>query len=712
MPPAVAGAVAFLGSLFLPATAGFVLSLAVGATVLGVVAYQAKRVMGLKDKRGAEPIASHQLTVRGTVEPRKILYGEALVSGPIWYMKAAGAELRDLYVGIALTGHEVDSLRGVWLDDRYVPVADIDTAGDGSVDADTNSHGYGPVDGTAVLYLRLGLGTSTQAADSALTAAFASEITSNHRGRGCALLVVRAVKLEGADEVWQTGFPANIAPVLRGKDVYDPRLDGTFSGAWGTGSGAHRLATPSTWAWSRNPALQLADYLIDSDLGAGIDSALINYSSVATAADVCDASVNIPGATTEPRYRGDGVLSTADTHRRNIEKLLSAFDGTLRFVGGLFEITTGSQTVVATLTESHLTGPLQYKRQPDRQDRYNAIRGVYLDSARRFKESQYLTVADSALAAARDDGLELVKDLDLPMTSGEYNAQRLAIRAINKADLTGVLVFPTGYNGLQFVPGDAIQVTHALLGWSSKRFKVLGLRHRDLEGVEIIAQEDDTAAYADPASGDYGTRTAAGTIDFPNVVPDQPYQSDGVVKDPHFQRSITLWNGSDPDESRGYSWAGGATSPATVAISRTGGVTGGVLQMSLPATGQGVTVDSIPSAQFSTFVSGENFRLNIRIRKTNAVTTLTTAVVWVRLRSTDFKFETLSEYVTPITITAADINGWTVNHWQEFEGTSPPGQRARSSTQLPFVVANFVATGFDVATDLEVDAINISRIAT
>lgn len=711
MPVAVAGAVAFLGSLFLPAAAGFTLSLAVGATVLGVVAYQAKRVMGLKDKRGAEPIATHQSMVRGTVEPRKIVYGEAGVSGPLFYMNSAGSEYRDFYIGLALTGHEIDSLQGVWLDDKYVPVADIDVAGDGSVDTDSNSHGYAPISGTPVLYLRRHLGTAGQTTDSALSAAFPSYFTANHRGRGCALLVVRAVKLEGADEVWQKGFPANVMPVIRGKKYYDPRLDSTFTGAWGTGSGAHRLATPSTWAWGRNPALALADYLIDADLGPGIDSALINYSSFATAADVCDASVSIPGATTEPRYRCDGVLSTADSHRRNIEKLLSAFDGTLRFVGGLFEVTTGAQTVVATLTEAHLTGPLQFRRQPERSERYNAIRGTYFDPQRRYKESQYLTVSDTALQSARDDGLELFKDLDLPLTSGEYNAQRLAIRAVNKADLTGILVFPTGYNGLQFVVGDAIQVTHALLGWSAKRFRIIGMRHRELEGVEIIGQEDDTAAYADPASGDYGTRSGAGTIDFPDVISRVATGGGSLLGDPFFSRRTAMWNGSG--DYSGYFWRYGLLGVGVATISRTGGVHGGVLQISgmTTAGGGSVLVQSMPVGRDSVYVTSEYVRLNVRVRKRNNPT-LTTGLAQVIVGGGDADGQmdvTGSGSILDLTYTM--INGWTVDEWQTFETTFQMVNVAPSFDQKPYCIASVGGSVFSHDVQLEFDAVNVTRIA-
>ena len=70
----------------------------------------------------------------------------------------------------------------------------------------------------------------------------------------------------------QLNYSARIA----GRKLYDPRLDSTNGG-----SGSHRLATPSTWAYSDNPSLALADWLYSSTYGAG---EAVLWSSVITAA--------------------------------------------------------------------------------------------------------------------------------------------------------------------------------------------------------------------------------------------------------------------------------------------------------------------------------------------------------------------------------------------------------------------------------------------
>lgn len=509
-------------------------SLAVGSFALASVTYLALRSSRLRDNPAGSS-AGFQTVIRGTTEPRKIVYGQAMLSGPIVYMNSTGAENRTLYIAIALTGHEVDSFVGVYLDDKFIPIGDVHTlggGGSGDVYQDTNSHGYGPAGSTTFLYIREHLGSTTQSADSALDSAFV-DITSNHRMRGCAYVVLRLELVSGREDVWKSGVPSNIAVVLKGKKVYDPRLDSTFTGTWGTGSGTQRVATPSTWAYSSNPALCLADYLIDSDLGAGYASARVDYNSVAVAADDCDTLVAIPVATTEKRFTCNGVLSTTDTHAANIESILSSMAGTLRYYNGQWRIRAGTfPSTDFTLTQSDLIGPVTYRNSPERGERYNAVRGVYFDPSRQYKSSQYLTVNDTTTRTNRDAGIVLYKDLDLPMTNSEYMAQRIAFRALNQCTLTGLCVFPMGYQGMNVAPGDTGTVTLPELTWSSKVMRCVGLKHVDMVGVEQTLKEDSSSAYTDPIEAAYGTRTSAGVITFPSSATFDV----GLIRDPQFSR--------------------------------------------------------------------------------------------------------------------------------------------------------------------------------
>lgn len=526
MPPVVAaltGLTAVFGAGVAAAfgvTAGFALSLGIGAAAFATIGYGIKRQFDVQDPSAFDPGANYQISLRDTLAPRNIVYGVAKVGGVIAFGNSASTDNRQMYLAVAHTGHEIDSFLGWFIDERFVDVSDVDVAGDGSVDGDTASTGHGitPFSGSPVAYLRGHLGAAAQTVDTALDSAFATW-TSNHRARGCAYTVLRADLIVGAEDKWDGSPPQNLAALIKGKKVYDPRLDSTFVGAlFGSGSGAHRLATPSTWAWSDNPALCLADYMIDTDLGPGWATARIDYDSVAMAAEACDELVDIPTASTETRFTCNGVLTTAATYVENLEALCSA-GVRLRYFKGQWHVYANVYDAPSfTFDESDLTGPVEFQAEPEYEDRYNLIKGSYFDPERKYELSPFIELA-SALKSVRDNNRELTKEIRLPFTNSEYMAQRLGFRALNQATNTGICILRIGYQGINVRIGDLVLVSIDELGWSGKTFRVVMWRHIDFEGVELTLKEDSEDAYAEPDEGDYGTRTGAGVITFPRTAP-------------------------------------------------------------------------------------------------------------------------------------------------------------------------------------------------
>jgi hypothetical protein len=73
----------------------------------------------------------------------------------------------------------------------------------------------------------------------------------------------------------------NFTIAFYGRAIYDPRQDSTNA----YGNGTQRLSDPTTWTWSRNSALVLADFLTSTVYGCG---RTVDWSSVAQAANLCD----------------------------------------------------------------------------------------------------------------------------------------------------------------------------------------------------------------------------------------------------------------------------------------------------------------------------------------------------------------------------------------------------------------------------------------
>ena len=106
---------AFLGGLSLAGFVGVTLAVGAGAIAAGVMLVS--KLMSPDVPGVADTDQSRQVTTKSTVEPIKIIYGEALVSGPLVYVGVSGTDNEDLAHVIALAGHEVEAITDIHLDD-------------------------------------------------------------------------------------------------------------------------------------------------------------------------------------------------------------------------------------------------------------------------------------------------------------------------------------------------------------------------------------------------------------------------------------------------------------------------------------------------------------------------------------------------------------------------------------------------------------------
>lgn len=524
------GVVAFVGGSFLAAlgigaaSAGVIMG--VGAALLTLTVASARRAFGMKAPSEAAFVTGTTVMIRSTEMPRNIALGETLCGGLLTYGNSTGDELRSLYMEMVHTGHAIDSFIGWYLDDKYIPIADVDGingegiasgSDDGRVGANSGGHGLDPYGSTPVLYLRGHLGSDTQAVDSMLDTAF-TDIGTNHRHRGCARTNLRMELVKGGESKWGGGRnPTAISAVLRGIKAYDPRLDSTFPG----GSGAHRLATQSTWGWTDCPALLWARYrILAAPLGPAWATDRIDWQSVFDAANVCDALVAVPTASTEKRFRCDLTVTSLDEPAEVIAKILATMGGKQRHFNGTWHVyAAGWPSTDFAFTEADIIGEFQYVKQPEDEDRYNQVKPTFTDRNRLWKPLPAIALNNTTLRTNRDNGKVLPMVLELDGVTREYQAQRLGKFALNQADDTGVLVFQTGYNGLKYRVGDTGTVTISELGFSAKTFRIVRWRWIDFVGAQLTLKEDSSGNYTDPIEAEYSTRTAAGDIVFGTVLP-------------------------------------------------------------------------------------------------------------------------------------------------------------------------------------------------
>jgi hypothetical protein len=505
-------------------------ALAAGAAVVIGGVMVAKRVMSLFEVEmpTVDTDVSRQRTVKSTTEPQKIIYGEALVSGPISFIGLSGTDNSDLYQTIVLAGHEVTEITDIHMDDVVISNADINGGAAAGGAVGSGSVEFGPKNGT-ICVINKYKGEASQTADPLFTAAFSTgpasnQYTSAHRGDGIAYLAMKWVLNEDSAETWEKFSPSNVKALVKGKPVYDPRLD---TGAPNYNPLNQLFITYNATAGSyvgqgQNPALVLADYLI-SDLGMGISPSKIDWSSFITAANGCDVSVNVPNNGTEKRFTCNGVLFTTDSHQKNINKILSSMNGNLVYSNGKYIVHAGIyedetiQEPFETLNEDDLIGAISIKTSLERSDRFNTIKGLFIDPSQNHKSTEFPKV-QLADAVARDNDEILEKEVQYPMTNSSYMAQRLSFKLIKLSDQQKIISFPANLSALRITAGDRVKVSIEELSWSDKIFQCVGWNFSEEGGVNLTLREDSESAYddpvpnANPALSEYSTITATGDI--------------------------------------------------------------------------------------------------------------------------------------------------------------------------------------------------------
>jgi hypothetical protein len=485
-------------------------AVAIGAAVVVGGSIAAAKAMGLFEIEmpQMDSDASRQTTLKSTVAPQKIIYGEALVSGPISYIALAGANNADLYQTIVLAGHKVNAITNIHFDDEVITNAQI-AAGlnTGSNTAGNVTGGtFGPINSNTICIINKHLGTASEASDPMLTNKF-DLYTSAHRGEGIAYLAMKWTLDEDSAEVWEKYSPGNVKALVQGKQVYDPRLEVTAGGTAG--------ANPTTAAYvvySTNPALCVTDYLIDQNLGMGIAANKIDWATVITAANGCDVDVNVPNNATQKRFTANGVLFATDSHQKNINKLLSSMNGRLIYSNGKYIVKAGIyEEPTEVLTEDDLIGAIQIKTSLERSDRFNTIRGIFVDAAANNKSTEFPKV-QLADAKTRDNNEVLEKEIQLPMVSDSYQAQRIANKLIQLSDQQKIVSFPANLSALRITAGDRVQVTVSELGWANKVFECIGWTFSDDGGVNLTLREDSFSSYGDPLPAAYSQITSDGVI--------------------------------------------------------------------------------------------------------------------------------------------------------------------------------------------------------
>ena len=450
-----------------------------------------------------------KFATRTPTAPRQLIYGKCRVGGTIVHMETTGTDNFLLHAVVVLSGHEIESLESVRLNDVDLTTTTSTISGS-TVHTVTNSEfsnteNENKYDSNGRL-VRFSFEDGSQTAANGYAVAQSSLISSD-KFLDCAYVYIQMVF---DPEKFGGGMP-NMSFVVKGKKVFDPR--------------------DSSTAWSDNPALCIRDYITDTTYGLKALSAEINDTTnaggVAAAANACDVAVTLAdGSSTEKKYTANGFTNFGASGNGVIEGLLSAMAGKMSYTNGQFNIFAGTtQTPSLTITDDNLLTPVNVSTNSGSGELYNTVKPIYIDSTNNYiaadapvyQDSTFLT-EDTPNGTANDKP-NYVKQMEkqLPFTVTHTMAQRIGRLALKNQRLSTSLSCLVDLSFMKLQPADWVYVTNERLGYTQKIFEVISVNMEVMQtdetptlGARLALKETAASTFAF-ATSDYQANIAAGS---------------------------------------------------------------------------------------------------------------------------------------------------------------------------------------------------------
>jgi len=314
------------------------------------------------------------------------------------------------------------------------------------------------------------LGTSGEAADAQLisdTSTLTDKWTSTCTLNGFCYTVVM---LDLNHREFQGGVPS-VEVLLRGKKLHDVR------------DGAYPSDTP---AWSQNNALMIADYLTSEMCNVPwTDLPLADFIA---AANVCDET-NAHGT----RYLANGTVTADQNQGQVLEAMAQSMAGSI--VSTTWGVTAGKYIApVMALDQSDIVGDMSYAPGTPEADLFNGVKGQFISSANSYVVTDFQPYQNGTLSPPTgyvgSDGSELWSNIDFMFTDDKQRVHDLC-RIYTEDQRNGfTLKASFSYKTWDLQVGDRVTFTSALLGMTSKVFRVMDKSFAADKAVDLVLKED------------------------------------------------------------------------------------------------------------------------------------------------------------------------------------------------------------------------------
>ena len=461
-----------------------------------------------------KPRFSSQDEAKGTLvnkdsnnNPIPVVYGKRQVGLTRVFVESSGTDNQYLYVAGVLCeggGSGITALDEVYVDDKLVTFDGSLTDGTvrGVSSGDTNFY----KNGESLISIQGFFGLDNQSASSLLDET--TNWTSDHKLSGLAYVALRFKWNQDAFN----GLP-EVRVTVRGKKIYDPRLDSTKGG-----SGSHRQDDATTWAYSANSSLVLLDYLRNSRYGKGLpnDAFEANYDSFKTSANTCDTQVTpYTGGTDINLFETNAVIDSEKKVLENVRELLVPMRAIFNYTQGKYKVIiegTGSSQLL--LTKDNVVSEVKLQGE-SKSEKYNRVIGTFTNPEKDYQSDtvSYPPFDDSDLAVedqhatmlSDDNNTLLERSFDMLQVTSPYQAEEICENILKRSRNNLKAEVTVTSEALNLSIGDIVTATYDTAGFSAKPFRVMSLAINSDSTVTLGLEEHQDNFYTWEEKGEAPT---------------------------------------------------------------------------------------------------------------------------------------------------------------------------------------------------------------
>jgi hypothetical protein len=461
------------------------------------------------------PRFSSQDEAKGTLvnkdsnnNPIPVVYGKRQVGLTRVFVESSGTDNQYLYVAGVLCeggGAGITAIDEVYVDDKLVTFDGSLT--DGTIRGVSSGDANYYKGGESLISIQSFFGLDNQSASSLLDET--TNWTSDHKLSGLAYVALRFKWNQDAFN----GLP-EVRVTVRGKKIYDPRLDSTKGG-----SGSHRQDTASTWAYSANSSLVLLDYLRNSRYGKGLpnDAFETNYDTFKTSANTCDTQVTpYSGAVSDINlFETNAVIDSEKKVLENVRELLVPMRAIFNYTQGKYKIIIeGSGSSQLLLTKDNVVSEVKLQGE-SKSEKYNRVIGTFTNPEKDYQsdtvsfppfDDSGLPVEDQHATMLSDDNNTLLeRSFDMLQVTSPYQAEEICENILKRSRNNLKAEVTVTSEALNLSIGDIVTATYDTAGFSAKPFRVMSLAINSDSTVTLGLEEHQDNFYTWEEKGEAPT---------------------------------------------------------------------------------------------------------------------------------------------------------------------------------------------------------------